>query len=43
MAALATEDAELWTELAAAISPKLDDGGNENVSEGASNKRLRVS
>jgi hypothetical protein len=43
MAALASEDAELWTELAAAISPKPNDDGNENVAEGASNKRLRVS
>jgi hypothetical protein len=42
MAALATEDAGLWTELTAAISPKPDDGGNENVSETASNKRRRV-
>jgi hypothetical protein len=43
MAALATEDAGLWTELTAAICPEPDDGGDEYVSEGASNKRRRVS
>jgi hypothetical protein len=43
MATLATEDVGLWTELAAAISPKPDDGVNEYFSEGASNKRRRVS
>ena len=43
MAALATEDAELRTELTAAISPEPDGGGDEYVSEGESNKRRRVS
>jgi hypothetical protein len=43
MAALATEDAGLWTELTAVISPEHDDGGNEYVSKGVSNKRRRVS
>jgi hypothetical protein len=33
MVALATEDAELWTELAAAISPKIDDGGKTSRRE----------